>query len=51
MEVVLPVLWWCESISLPVAVLLYLVHRLEMPEYSASACKPLLQRLSQTGEY
>lgn len=54
MELVLPCLWWFDAIAWHTALLLYLVHRLEMPEYHGSVRKPLqetLTRLSQTGDY
>ena len=50
MELLLPLLWWCDGVSLTSALLVYLVHRLEMPEYPAALYQPLLRLLARLAQ-
>lgn len=50
MELVLPLLWWFDAVSLPVILVIYGVHRLEMPEYPAALYKPVLELLSRLSQ-
>ena len=40
MEFLLPLLWWCDALSLSAALVVYAVHRLEMPEHAAATAVP-----------
>ena len=51
MEVALPLLWFFDGVSFYAAVVIYAVHRLEMPEYPVAFYQPLLRGLSTLSQF